>query len=77
EDVSRETGCWLFLGAQHTSARGATISYASPRLRTEAQAAAGSLATEFNSAVTSLLSARRTDAVELQRRFEEAQASKA
>ncbi|KDR76769.1 hypothetical protein GALMADRAFT_67141, partial [Galerina marginata CBS 339.88] len=76
EDASRETGCWLFLGAQHTSARGGTISYASPRLRSEAQSTASTLATEFNGAITTLLSARRADAVELQCKYEEAQALK-
>ncbi|KAH9480103.1 hypothetical protein JR316_0006700 [Psilocybe cubensis] len=36
EDLSRQTSCWLFIGAQHSTARSPAISYASPRLRRDA-----------------------------------------
>ncbi|KDR65236.1 hypothetical protein GALMADRAFT_27607, partial [Galerina marginata CBS 339.88] len=70
EDLATETGCWMFLGAQHVTARGGAISYASPRLCREARSSAEQMATAFNTTASQLLSARRTEAVTFQRQLE-------
>lgn len=71
EDLSSETGCWLFLGAQHLTARGGAITYASPRLCREAPAPAGQLAMLFGTTATQLMNARRSEAVMYQRQLDD------
>jgi len=74
--LSKETGAWLFFGAQHTSARCGVLSYALPRICHEAQVEVGELATDFNAVVSTLLRACRSDAVALQKRLEEITAAR-
>ncbi|KAH9477987.1 hypothetical protein JR316_0010220 [Psilocybe cubensis] len=71
EDLSKQTGCWLFIGAQHATARSGAISYASPRLRRDAAAQAGNIGTQFSSITRNLIQARIQDNVNLQQQLEE------
>ncbi|KAH9480805.1 hypothetical protein JR316_0007405 [Psilocybe cubensis] len=71
EDISRETACWLFIGAQHSTARGGAISYASPRLWRDAAAQVGNIGTQFSSLTRNLINARTQENVELQRQLDE------
>ena len=57
----RETSCYLFLGAQHTTARNPAVSYASPRLVQEFQRGADEIANLFNETSSRLIKARRKD----------------
>ncbi|PPQ69412.1 hypothetical protein CVT26_002450 [Gymnopilus dilepis] len=71
EDLSTETGCWLFFAAQHVTAREGAISYASPRLRREALEQAERIATDFNTTAARLRTSRRVEAVQLSEQLEE------
>ena len=63
EDISIATSCWLFVGAQHISAKAPTIHYTSPRLLEEAPEFAEEQINTFNDQMNMLLRARRSDAV--------------
>jgi hypothetical protein len=65
EQVSHETGCWLFLTAQHANSTSPFIHYTSPRLRRESKQEVAGLATEFGKLFGSLTTSRRQDAKEL------------
>jgi hypothetical protein len=60
-----ETNCWLVVLAQHPNAAGHFIHYESPRMRREAKADTKKLVTDFNMTISSLISARRKDAIEM------------
>ncbi|KJA14759.1 hypothetical protein HYPSUDRAFT_150004, partial [Hypholoma sublateritium FD-334 SS-4] len=57
------TSCWLFVGAQHVSAKAPTLHYTSPRLLEEAPQFAYEQINAFNDQMSLLLRARRSDAV--------------
>ncbi|KJA12974.1 hypothetical protein HYPSUDRAFT_152114, partial [Hypholoma sublateritium FD-334 SS-4] len=57
------TSCWLFVGAQHVSAKAPTLHYTSPRLLEEAPQFAEEQINTFNDQMSLLLRARRSDAV--------------
>jgi hypothetical protein len=63
EALSVETGCWLYIGAQHVTASMPFIHYASPRLRREALEDLNLIHNQFNKTINSLLAARRKDAL--------------
>ncbi|PPR07645.1 hypothetical protein CVT26_001660 [Gymnopilus dilepis] len=71
EDLSTETGCWLYFGAQHTTAREGAISYVSPRFCREAREQAERIATDFNTTAAHLSTARRVEAVQLSEKLAE------
>lgn len=71
EDVSTMTGCWLVLGAQHSSGVGSTIHYTSPRLARDAPEEAGAIINDFHALMTQLLQSRRTEALTLTRQLQE------
>ncbi|KJA26612.1 hypothetical protein HYPSUDRAFT_96632, partial [Hypholoma sublateritium FD-334 SS-4] len=60
------TGCWLFVGMQHATARAAPLHYASPRLRNDAPAAVADFASELCTTMNNLLDARRRDTFEVE-----------
>ena len=60
-----ETCCWLVVLAQHPNAANHFIHYESPRLRREAKNNTKELLENFNIIISSLMSARRRDAVEM------------
>jgi len=76
EDLSHETDAWVFFSAQHPSASGLPISFASEMLCSEASDTAGKMATDFSRAAARLLYSKRANAVELQHRLEEANMKK-
>lgn len=63
KDVSVATSCWLFIGAQHIAAKAPTLHYTSPRLLEEAPEFAEEQINTFNQQMTTLLRARRSDAL--------------
>lgn len=65
ERLSAETGCWLYISGQHVNAKTGFHNYASPRVRREAKEQITDIQNSFNIMYTSLLSARRLDAVKL------------
>jgi hypothetical protein len=73
EQVSHETGCWLFLTAQHANSTSSFIHYTSPRLRRESRPEVTDLVSQFGKLFGSLLAARRQDAKELHSKLVESQ----
>ncbi|KAH9478165.1 hypothetical protein JR316_0008618 [Psilocybe cubensis] len=71
EDISKETGCWLFIGAQHATARAGSISYASPRLRRDAAEQVGQIGTQFSTLTRNLIHSRTQETLDLQRQLEQ------
>lgn len=69
KDLAVQTGCWVFLGAQHPNATSGPINYTSSRLRRDAPELTGELVTEWCDLVRALLLARRTDALEVGKRL--------
>ncbi|PPR05181.1 hypothetical protein CVT26_012267 [Gymnopilus dilepis] len=65
EDLANQTGCWLFLGAQHPTAKLGAVNYASPRLRRDATEDSGSVATSFCRLTTKLIRAKNSDTLKL------------
>ena len=57
EQVSKETNCWLFLGAQHPNANGDFIHYTSSQLRNEARADTNEMINLFNGTMSALICA--------------------
>ncbi|TFK69716.1 hypothetical protein BDN72DRAFT_897013 [Pluteus cervinus] len=66
ERISVETGCWLLIGAHHANANTPAIHYTSPKLRLEARDQVSDLTTKFWRLTSSLINARRVEAVALQ-----------
>jgi hypothetical protein len=60
-----ETSCWLVVLAQHPNAANHFIHYESPRLRRDAKKDTKELLENFNITISSLMSARRRDAVDM------------
>jgi hypothetical protein len=60
-----ETSCWLVVLAQHPNAASHFIHYESPRLRREAKNDTKELLENFNITISSLMNARRRDAIEM------------
>ncbi|KAF9471708.1 hypothetical protein BDN70DRAFT_819666, partial [Pholiota conissans] len=77
EDLSARTGCWLFIGAQHATARGSAIHYSSARLRRDAGDALDSFAEEFCTMMNHMTDVRRRDTLEVRRNLEEITSAKA
>ncbi|KAJ3847662.1 hypothetical protein EV368DRAFT_23512, partial [Lentinula lateritia] len=75
--LSAESNCWLYMGAQHPSARGPFIHFASERLRREGPSALDELHGTADRLFTSLLSARRQEAAELSNEVQKLQEEKA
>lgn len=73
EALAHETGCWIFFGAQHSTARGGALTYVSPKLVYDAGSTANQLGTIFSTKVQRLIKARRDDGVKLQEEYEAAQ----
>ncbi|KDR72063.1 hypothetical protein GALMADRAFT_213511 [Galerina marginata CBS 339.88] len=71
DDLSLQTGCWLFIGAQHPTARSAAIHYASHRLRRDAPGQSGQIATQFCQLTQNLLASKNQDMLQLQTQLEE------
>ena len=65
EDLANQTGCWLFLGAQHPTAKLGAVNYASPRLRRDATEDSGSVATTFCRLTSKLIRAKNSDTMKL------------
>ncbi|KAF8885617.1 hypothetical protein BD779DRAFT_1425360, partial [Infundibulicybe gibba] len=58
ERVANQTGCWIFLAAQHTTARAPFVHYSSPRIIRECQQDIESITNQFNQIFANLLAAR-------------------
>ncbi|KAF9521278.1 hypothetical protein CPB83DRAFT_778957, partial [Crepidotus variabilis] len=71
EELSAETSCWLFIGAQHAAARGSPIHYASPRLRRDGGPETNDLATNLLQLIKQVEDRRRIDVMELQKNLRE------
>ncbi|KAJ7029207.1 hypothetical protein C8F04DRAFT_1265087 [Mycena alexandri] len=69
EQVSHETGCWLYFTAQHTSAREPFLHFASPRIRREAKAEVEDITNRFNRLFLSLIAARNQETKELHKKL--------
>jgi hypothetical protein len=63
--VVQETGCWLYLGAQHVSGTYGLTNYASPCLRREAKQELAEIQNSFNMLVNAIMKARRKEAAGL------------
>ncbi|KJA26617.1 hypothetical protein HYPSUDRAFT_180779 [Hypholoma sublateritium FD-334 SS-4] len=66
EDLAAQTGCWLFVGMQHATARAAPLHYASPRFRNDAPTAVADFGRDFCTTMDNLLDARRRDTFEVE-----------
>ncbi|KAF8881352.1 hypothetical protein BD779DRAFT_1445562 [Infundibulicybe gibba] len=73
EQISSETGCWLFFTAQHLTARAPFIHYSSPRILREGEEDIESIINQFNEIFAKLTAARRHDAREMHVKLVEAQ----
>jgi hypothetical protein len=73
ENLSHETGCWLYLGGQHVTASSGFTHYASPRLRRDAKNPLAEIQQKFNAMFTALVSSRRREAVDLAMQLTQAQ----
>ncbi|KAF8193291.1 hypothetical protein BJ912DRAFT_924484 [Pholiota molesta] len=76
EDLSSQTSCWLFIGAQHPNATGETLHYASARLQRDAPEIAD-IASDFCSTITHAKEVRRRDIIEVTKNLERARQQKA
>jgi hypothetical protein len=74
--MSYETGCWLFVAAQHPNGGQHMMHYSSPKLREEGLLETNILVNKFNHLMGMMVSARRTNAMQLQRDRDEAVAAK-
>ncbi|KAJ3561779.1 hypothetical protein NP233_g9985 [Leucocoprinus birnbaumii] len=72
EGVSGETGCWLYIAGQHTTATTPFIHYVSPRLREEALPEVRVLHTNFSRTFSGLINSRRREAAELAMELDDA-----
>ncbi|KAF8697716.1 hypothetical protein AX14_001274 [Amanita brunnescens Koide BX004] len=72
ERLSQETNCWLVLAAQHSSSGTAATHYTSPNLRRDAMEDTLGIINKFQSVTSSLLQAKRQDALEIARQLAEA-----
>ncbi|KAJ7617487.1 hypothetical protein DFH06DRAFT_945293, partial [Mycena polygramma] len=77
EQVSHETGCWLYFASQHVSARDPFLHYASPRIRREGRAEVQDITNQFNGLFLSLIAARNQDSKELHKKLQIAAAKEA
>ncbi|KAF8870062.1 hypothetical protein BD779DRAFT_1412600, partial [Infundibulicybe gibba] len=68
-----QTGCWLFITGQHTTARAPFIHYSSPRLIREGEEDIEDIINEFNQMFAKLLASRRHDAQEMHGKLLESQ----
>ncbi|KAF8871837.1 hypothetical protein BD779DRAFT_1453439, partial [Infundibulicybe gibba] len=57
EQISSETGCWLFFTAQHLTARAPFIHYSSPRILREGEEDIESIINQFNEIFAKLTAA--------------------
>jgi hypothetical protein len=73
EQISHETGCWLFLAAQHPNATKPYLHYTSPRLRRDAMPQTTAITNQFHGLMTDLHRARYQNAFELQTELAQAQ----
>ncbi|KAG6827545.1 hypothetical protein H0H92_011352 [Tricholoma furcatifolium] len=72
ERLGEETGCWLLFLAQLPSSKALTH-YSSSRLRREAKSDTLRVINQYQAVIRSLLAAKRDEAVNIQKRFEETQ----
>ncbi|KAJ7129701.1 hypothetical protein C8R44DRAFT_85706 [Mycena epipterygia] len=77
EQVSVETGCWLFFTAQHRSAKDPFLHYASRRIRNDAKKEVEGITNDFNSLFLNLIAARHQDSKEMHKKLLDAQAKEA
>ncbi|KAJ6536761.1 hypothetical protein DFH09DRAFT_931165, partial [Mycena vulgaris] len=77
EQVSQETGCWLFFSAQHMFAKVPFLHYASPRIRKEGRKEVEEITNHFNRLFLSLIAARNQDSKEMHKKLLDAQAKEA
>ncbi|KAJ3557408.1 hypothetical protein NP233_g11751 [Leucocoprinus birnbaumii] len=71
ENLAVETGCWIYLAAQHATAVTPFIHYASPRLQAEAGPKLDVIHTNFSIIMKTLVTSRRREAMELMLELEE------
>lgn len=77
ENISLQTGCWLFIGAQHANATGKPLHYASPRLRKDGQMNTNEFATQFLQLIRQVTEARKINVLELQNQLRRSEQEKA
>ena len=65
ENISNETGCWLYFAAQHPTASAPFIHYASPRLRRDAKPQVTEIQQQLVKMFSALQTSRRQEAMEL------------
>ncbi|KAJ3564310.1 hypothetical protein NP233_g8384 [Leucocoprinus birnbaumii] len=65
ENLSVETGCWIYIAAQHATAVTPFVHYASPRLRAEAGPELDIIHTNFSTMMKTLVMSRRREVMEL------------
>ncbi|KAJ7740001.1 hypothetical protein DFH07DRAFT_965494 [Mycena maculata] len=69
EQVSQETGCWLFFTAQHMFAKEPFLHYASPRIRKEGRKEVEEITNNFNRLFLTLIAARNHESKEMHRKL--------
>ncbi len=74
ERLAAETGCWLYISGQHVNANLGFFNYISSRARREARDQVSEIQNAFSVMYTTLLNARRLDAVRLSLQAEQAKA---
>ncbi len=72
ESLAVETGCWLYIVGQHTTASTPFIHYVSPRLRAEAVSEVNIIHTNFSRLLSSLIKSRHREATEIAMELDEA-----
>jgi hypothetical protein len=69
ERLSHETGCWLFIGAQHAHASSPFVHFASSWICCDAAKEITEIASRFNGLCSALLAAHQQEALALARRL--------
>jgi hypothetical protein len=65
ENLSNETGCWLYFAAQHPTASSPFVHYSSPRIRRDAKPQLIEIQQQFLKIFSALQTSRRHEAMEL------------
>ncbi|KAF9525559.1 hypothetical protein CPB83DRAFT_838019 [Crepidotus variabilis] len=73
KEISAQTSCWLFIGAQHAAANNTPIHYSSPQPARDGGEESNVLATKFLQLIKLVESSKRTNTIQLQHSLDETQ----
>ncbi|KAJ3562490.1 hypothetical protein NP233_g9535 [Leucocoprinus birnbaumii] len=74
EALAHQTGCWIYLAAQHTTAVNPFVHYVSPRLKREGASQLNQIHAQVSKLMRSLIESRRAAVTEKNMELEETQA---